>query len=61
MIINSDGSYGIYFDRDDIRTATGRLWLTDDDCDYIAEALGDLFDDEFYENARNAACDIDDE
>lgn len=61
-MIQEGNEYQIYFTRDDIREAAGdyrrdgKAWrwfpadLTDDQCDEIAYALADMFDDEFRSN-----------
>lgn len=68
-MIQERDEYQIYFTREDIRQAAGHYErvgllnggyefrpadLTDEQCDEIAYAIADLFDDEFYKNVRNA-------
>lgn len=49
MIINDAGEYIITYTADDIRKACGRE-LSIEECDELAEAIGNWFDDEFEEN-----------
>ena len=66
-MIQERDEYQIYFTRDDIREAAGDYErvgllnggyefhpadLTDEQCDEIAYALADLFEDEFRKNVR---------
>ena len=53
-MIQERDEYQIYFTRDNIRECLPHEDLTDEQCDAIAEGIAALFDDEFYDNVRNA-------
>ena len=53
-MIQERDEYQIYFTMDNIRACRPDEDLTDEQCDAIAEEIAGLFDDEFYDNVRNA-------
>ncbi len=53
-MIQEQDEYQIYFTRDNIRECLPHEDLTDEQCDAIADQIAGLFDDEFYDNVRNA-------
>ena len=53
-MIQEHDEYQIYFTRENIRECLPHEDLTDEQCDAIAGEIAGLFDDEFYDNVRNA-------